>query len=51
LPIQKRRGSSSARFSSGCLYGEDLRRIDEAMPAGSAKGGRYLEAQLSGVYL
>jgi aryl-alcohol dehydrogenase-like predicted oxidoreductase len=33
------------------LSAEDLRRIDEAMPPGAAKGGRYPEAQLRGVYL
>lgn len=33
------------------LSAEDLRRIDEVMPPGSAKGGRYPEAQLRGVYL
>jgi aryl-alcohol dehydrogenase-like predicted oxidoreductase len=33
------------------LSAEDLRRIDEAMPAGAAQGGRYPDAQLRGVYL
>jgi aryl-alcohol dehydrogenase-like predicted oxidoreductase len=33
------------------LSAEDLRRIDEAVPAGSAKGGRYPDAQLRAVYL
>jgi aryl-alcohol dehydrogenase-like predicted oxidoreductase len=33
------------------LSAEDLRRIDEAMPPGAAKGARYPEAQLRGVYL
>ena len=33
------------------LSPEDIARIDEAMPPGSAKGGRYPDAQLRGVYL
>ena len=33
------------------LSPEDLARIDEAMPPGAAKGGRYPDAQLRGVYL
>jgi len=33
------------------LSPDDLGRIDEAMPPGAAKGGRYPDAQLRGVYL
>ena len=33
------------------LSADDRRRIDEAMPPGAAKGGRYPDAQLRGVYL
>jgi len=33
------------------LSAEDLRRIDEIMPPGAARGGRYPDAQLRGVYL
>jgi len=33
------------------LSADDLGRIDEAMPSGAAKGGRYPDAQLRGVYL
>jgi aryl-alcohol dehydrogenase-like predicted oxidoreductase len=33
------------------LSADDLGRIDEAMPPGAAKGGRYPDAQLRGVYL
>ena len=33
------------------LSADDRGRIDEAMPSGAAKGGRYPEAQLRGVYL
>ena len=33
------------------LSADDLRRIHEAMPSGAAKGGRYPDAQLRGVYL
>ena len=33
------------------LSADDRGRIDEAMPPGAAKGGRYPDAQLRGVYL
>ncbi len=33
------------------LSADDRGRIDEAMPSGAAKGGRYPDAQLRGVYL
>lgn len=33
------------------LSADDRRRIDEVMPPGAAKGGRYPDAQLRGVYL
>jgi aryl-alcohol dehydrogenase-like predicted oxidoreductase len=33
------------------LSAEDRGRIEEAMPSGAAKGGRYPDAQLRGVYL
>ncbi len=33
------------------LSPDDLGRLDEAMPPGAAKGGRYPDAQLRGVYL
>ena len=33
------------------LSADDRQRINEAMPPGAAKSGRYPEAQLRGVYL
>jgi aryl-alcohol dehydrogenase-like predicted oxidoreductase len=33
------------------LIGDDLARLDEAMPRGAAKGGRYPEAQMKAVQL
>ena len=33
------------------LSADDRGRLDEAMPSGAAKGGRYPDAQLRGVYL
>jgi hypothetical protein len=44
--LEENFGALGVQLSAG-----DLQRIDEALPAGAAKGGRYPDAQLRGVYL
>ena len=44
--LEENLGALGVQLSAG-----DLQRIDEALPTGAAKGGRYPEAQLRGVYL
>jgi aryl-alcohol dehydrogenase-like predicted oxidoreductase len=44
--LEENLGALAVRLSA-----EDLRRIDEAMPPGAARGGRYPDAQAKGVYL
>ena len=44
--LEENLGALGVQLSAG-----DLQRIDEALPAGAAKGGRYPDAQLRGVYL
>jgi aryl-alcohol dehydrogenase-like predicted oxidoreductase len=44
--LEENLGALAVRLSA-----DDLRRIDEAMPPGSARGGRYPDAQAKGVYL
>ena len=44
--LEENLGALGVQLSAG-----DLQRIGEALPTGAAKGGRYPEAQLRGVYL
>jgi aryl-alcohol dehydrogenase-like predicted oxidoreductase len=44
--LEENLGALAVRLSA-----DDLRRIDEAMPPGAARGGRYPEAQAKAVYL